>query len=118
MVKKILLDTNFILDCIKFHLDIKSEISKVLDENFSLNIFDVTKKELREKKYENIALELINRFNVNIFNTDSSNVDQAIFALDKKDLIVATSDKKLKEKLKNSNIPILVIRQKRHLKLI
>ncbi|MEK6861800.1 MAG: PIN domain-containing protein [Nanoarchaeota archaeon] len=118
MVKNIILDTNFILDCIKFKIDIKSEISRILDENFILSIFTVTKRELHNKKNENLALQLLEKMNVNIIDTSSHNVDSAILSLDNNNTIVATADKKLKEKLKNRNIPILVIREKKHLKLV
>ena len=118
MIKNIILDTNFILDCIKFHIDIRSEISRTLYENFTLSIFNITKKELRGKKYENLAMQVLDKMNVNIIESNALNVDQAILSLDKNNLMVATSDKKLKEKLKKANIPILVIREKQHLRLI
>ena len=118
MPKTIILDTNFILDSIKFKIDIRSEISRVLDESFTLSIFNITKNELRGKEHGKLALQLLEKLNVNLLETTQPNVDSAILHLDNNNLIVATADKKLKEKLKKRNIPILVIRQKQHLKLI
>lgn len=117
-MKQIILDTNFILDCIKYKIDIKSEIAKIIDENFTLSIFNITKREISGKKDERLALQILKKINPDILETDSDNVDRAILSLNKKNIIVATHDRKLKEKLKKAFIPVITIREKQYLRLI
>ncbi|CAB3289226.1 protein of unknown function [Methanocaldococcus lauensis] len=55
--------------------------------------------------------------NYKIVNTNSENyADEAIlkYALQNKNVIVATNDKELKEKLIENNIPVMVVRQKKY----
>ena len=121
-MKKILLDTNFLLVPFQFKVDIFKEIDRIIDEKYELFIVDKTKEELeklikggkeKERKAARLALQLIKKFNIKIINTQGDNVDDIIVNLKDKDTIVATQDKELRKRLRGD---VIVLRQKKYLK--
>jgi len=110
-MKKIILDTNFILSCLNFKIDFISEIKRILSFNYNLNIFKGTLKELEGKKLEKLAKDIIKKQNIKVINSKNSYVDEDILSL-KGDYIIATNDKKLIKKLK---LPVIRIKQKKYL---
>ena len=121
-MKKIILDTNFLMLPGQFKVDIFKEIDRIIDEKYEIFIVDKTKDELeklikggkeKEIKAAKLALQLIKKFNVKIINTQGDNVDDIIVQLKDKDTIVATMDKELRKRLKGD---VIVLRQKKYLK--
>lgn len=116
-MKRILLDTDFILMCVRWKVDLFSEFSRVLDFNFEVCIFDKTLEELKGKEDEKLALNMVKDFEV-ISTKSRKTVDELLLDYGRGGgVIVATQDKVLKEKLKNSRIPIITIRKRSHLEL-
>ncbi|MEK6934795.1 MAG: hypothetical protein AABW46_02865 [Nanoarchaeota archaeon] len=115
-MKNIILDTDFILSSIKCKIDINGQLKELLDSNFKISYLDKTLDELKNKKQEKLAKELIEKFN-KIKTTKNTNVDNLILNIVKKDksLVVATQDKELKEKLKKGKIAVITIRQQKYL---
>lgn len=113
-MKKIILDTDFILHSINFKIDIKENLQKICDFNFSINILDQTLNELKGKPSEKLAFQIIKLFNI-IKTTQDKSVDDLL--LEQENIIVATVDKDLKEKLKKRKIPIITIKQKSYYKI-
>lgn len=112
----IILDTDFLLNSLKYKIDILSEFSRILDEKFKVNILDKTLDELKGKKLERLAKNFIESKNINIIKTDKlKNVDNLILDLADKNIAIATQDKGLKRKLKEKNIQTITIRQKKYL---
>ena len=111
---KIILDTDFLLTSLKFKVDLISEIERILDFKYKIFVIDKTLDELKNKKLEKLALELIKRFNI-IETKKDKIVDDLILELKDDNIIVATQDKELKKKLKREKIPIITIRQKKYL---
>lgn len=127
-MKKIILDTNFLLIPYQFHVDIFSEIERIMQTPYQLCIVDKTIDELHNicvserdkyKKGASIALELIDKKGIHILKTEKNkNVDDLILNLVKRDeYIVATQDMPLKRKLRLKYIQIIDLRQKKYLKL-
>lgn len=124
-MKKIILDTNFLMIPYQFNVDIFEEINRIMEEEYELIILDkiieelekITKSKGKDAAAAKIALGLIEVKNVKIINTNEKKVDNAIVALADKDSIVATNDKVLKEKLKNKNIRIIYLRNKKYLEM-
>ncbi len=121
-MKKILVDTNFLLIPFQFKVDIFKEIDRIVDEKYEIFIIDKTIGELeklikggkeKERKVARMALQLIKKFNIKIINTQGDNVDDIIVKLKDKDTIVATMDKELRKRLKGD---VIVLRQKKYLK--
>ena len=121
-MKKILVDTNFLLIPFQFKVDIFKEIDRIIDEKYEIFIIDKTIGELeklikggkeKEIKAARLALQLIKKFNIKIINAQGDNVDDIIVQLKDKDTIVATMDKELRKRLKGD---VIVLRQKKYLK--
>jgi rRNA-processing protein FCF1 len=112
---KVLLDTNFILTCIKQKIDFLSAPyefllpEEVLDE---LKIISKRKGEkIKDKSAAGIALIVIK--DLDKVRLDNKNVDKGIieYAKNHKDIVVATLDAEIKEKIGKS----MVIKNKKNL---
>lgn len=118
-MKTIILDTDFIINSIKNNIDMEMLIKELCIDQVKISLLDKTIEELKNKSLENIILSRIKKFDI-IKTKKNNNVDNLIMDLikNRKNIIVATQDRKLKEKLKKGKIPIITIRQKKHLILI
>jgi len=127
-MKKILLDTNFLLIPFQFNVDIFSEIDRIMLEHYALFVLDKTVDELkkiiagREQKQINkraakLALQLIKAKDVKILQTDLDlPVDDIIAGL--KGYIVSTQDMDLKRRLKANDVKVITLRAKKKLILV
>ncbi len=112
----IILDTNILLTALGYKIDIVREMARIMDTSYSLAIIDKTLQELEGKKMGKIAQQYIKKQNIAIIPTaQDKNVDNLILDHALPGTIIATQDKKLKEKLKKRKMGIIVIRQKRYL---
>ncbi len=124
-MKKIILDTNFVLIPAQFNVDIFSEIDRICNFEYSLCVLDKTFDELKNiiekqrgkhKQAALLALKLLKAKKVKVVRTkEDKSVDELLIDLAKdKDVIVATQDRLLKKKLKK---PVIMLRQRRYLKM-
>lgn len=123
-MKKAILDTNFILTCVKQKIDFLDEIKfmgikvlipeEVLDE---VRKIMNSKKKLHFREDAKLALKILNKNGFKKIKLGTAHVDKGLvnFAEKNKDVIVATLDKELKKKIKK---PKLVIRGKKKLEII
>lgn len=96
-----------------------------MEEEYELIIFDKMIDELekiaelkgKDATAARIALGLIKKKEVKIISTNEKTVDNAIIDSVDENTIVATNDKVLKEKLKNKNIKIIYLRNKKYLEM-
>lgn len=115
-MKKIILDTNFLLTALKFKVDIFSELDRICNFNYKVGILDKSLEELKRKKLEKLALEYIKKKGIDIIKTkDNKIVDDLL--LEFNDSIIATQDKKLKEKLKKKKIKRIILKKRKFLVL-
>ncbi|MBT3985100.1 hypothetical protein HOD38_00500 [archaeon] len=122
-MKKILLDTNFLMAIYQFKIDIFEETKNALMENVEFFIIDKTKNELEkliktsklsDSQAAKFALKVLEKKPIKIIKTaENTYVDDLI--LEQKGYIVATVDKELKQKLKKEKIQILTIKQKKYI---
>lgn len=128
-MKRIILDTNFLLIPAQFRVDIFSEIERIMDVPYRLCIVDSTIDELnkiretasgKDKQAAALALQLLKAKKVEHLKTEKNlNTDKLIVELSKQaDYVVATQDMDLKRVLKQNNVQLIVLRQKKHLKLV
>ncbi len=112
-MKFTLLDTNFILTCIKQKIDFFEELKFM---GFEIIIPDKVIDELKKLKQTSI-LKLLEKNNLRKIVLTGKNVDNAIINYVNKnpDIFVATLDKELQRKLKNRKI---IIRGKKKLDII
>ena len=125
-MKKIILDTNFLLIPIQFKLDIFSEIDKICLFKYELCIVDKTVDELKNiigkqkgkhKLAAKIALQLIKKKNIAKIKTKQGKVDDLILGSLDKDTILATQDALLRKKAVKKGIKTIVLRYKKYLVL-
>ena len=128
-MKRIILDTNFIIDSLKFWVDIIEGLKQIADFEYKVFILDKTLEELekiikeqrgKDKELAQLALKLIKIKNIETLKTESiKNADNCLIELaNSPDTIIATHDRALKAKIKEKNRPLLIIRQKNYLKII
>ena len=126
-MRRIILDTNFLLIPIQFKVDIFSEISRICEFNYKLKIFEQSISELKniiekqkgkDRKAAQFALKIINEKNLELIKSEKKDVDYLILKNITKDDIVATQDLILKRKLHDKNVSVIILRQKKYLKLI
>ena len=122
-MKKVLLDTSFILTCIRnkidFFEDIQSMGSKILIPKQVIQEIEnisKSKKKLHFREEAQIALKLLRKSKFRKIDLKTKNTDNGISKYSKEhDIIVATLDREIKNKIKNSK---LVIRGKKKLEVI
>ena len=111
----IILDTDFILHSIENRVDFFEELRRISQFKYNLCVIDKTLEELKNKKNEKLALSLLKN-RVKIIKTKrDKKVDDLILELKTKNIIVCTTDKELKEKLKKRNIPVICLRKRKYL---
>jgi rRNA-processing protein FCF1 len=122
---KVIIDTNFLLIPGTLGVDIFSQLYSI-DPSAELCIIDRTIDELekikrKQKKFKQaaeLALQLIKANKVKAIKTEKvKNVDQIIAEKAEKGYVVATQDKLLKKQLREKHIPVIILRQKKYLKL-
>lgn len=110
---QILLDTNFILHSIKKKIPLTNLTTQTFLSNITINIPRCVFSEL-EKLKNFLAIKLLNNTNHNKLICDHKGdyADDCIYnrAVMNRCYIVATSDKGLKNRLRNSAIPIVYVK--------
>lgn len=110
----IVLDTDFLLSSIEFKVDIFTELKRICNFPYQIAVLDKTLEELENKKNSKLALNLIEKNKVKAITTKKDKIVDDLL-LEQNNIIVATQDKALKEKLKKRRLPIITIRQKKYL---
>ena len=125
MTLKILVDTNFLLDVLRYKLDFS--IFQEFEESVELFISSETLREIKsmanrktkEGRLAIVALKLIESQKIKIVQSLKKEVDEDLLELAKKEgFIVATNDKDLKEKLKKENVRIICLRNKKKIEVM
>ena len=114
-MKQVLLDTNFIMSCARQKIDFFEQIplmgleilipKQVIHE---LKILSKSKDGAYIREDADLAMKLLNRNKFTLMKLRRNDVDRGIEELagEDKDLIIATLDKELKSKIKNSKMII------------
>lgn len=126
-MKKIFLDTNFLMYSYQFNIDIFEEINRIIEESYEICILDniidelnriITEQKGKDKYSAKFALSLIKKKDIQIIASDkTSKVDDILASLgEDPDNIIATQDIGLKRRLRNKKI--ITIRQRNHLVIV
>lgn len=115
-MRKIILDTNFLIDLMKFRIEL-DEIEDLLIEPYELLTISSVIEELKkiDSKNAKLALKLVELKNIGILKTKEKDADMAILNLADKNSVVATNDINLRKKLKALSIKTIYLRAKKHL---
>ncbi len=117
-MKTAILDTDFLINCVKNNIHFVEEIKKICDFKVKLCILNKTFDELENKENFKLIKEIIDKENICIIKTEKNkNVDDLILDIVNENYVVATQDQELKRKLKEKGISIITIRQKNYLVL-
>jgi rRNA-processing protein FCF1 len=123
-MKKALLDTNFIITCIREKIDFFEDLKLqgfqiIIPREVILEIERISnsRKKLKFRNEAEIALKLLKANQFKKISLNTRNVDNGISKMAKKDseVFVGTLDRELKKKIPNSKI---VIRGKKKLEVI
>lgn len=118
---KVLLDTNFILTCVKQKIDFEELANKIIDGQIEWIIPNDVLKELdkfSDKNLSKLSLELLDNLKPKIIDLEGKNpnIDEKIARyIQGEKIVLATLDRGLKSKVNNQ---ILTIRGKKMLELI
>ena len=127
-MKKIILDTDFLIHCAKFKIDYTAELTRILDFKFEPVIIDKTIDELdgviersrgKEKDAAKLAKTVLKHKNIEQVKTAKNRIVDVLILniVNKDDYVVATMDAELKRELKKKGVPVVVIRQKKYLQM-
>ena len=124
-MKRIILDTNFLLIPLQSKVDIFAELQRICPFPYEVCILKQTYDELesisknargRDKEAAQLGLKLLKAKDIKIIPGKPALVDDILAELSQDpDVIVATQDRALKHRLKHAKI---VLRQKQYLALI
>ena len=112
---KIILDTNFLIDCIRFKIDIKSEFrgnELFIVESIIPEIERITKRKTKESSLAKIVLEIIS--NLKTLKSIQKETDDSLIEYSKEGYAIATQDRTLKNKIKKTGGKTIYIRQKKY----
>lgn len=127
-MEQVILDTNFLMIPFQFKVDIFQELERIMETPYEVCILDKTIDELdniidkqkgKHRDMAKMAKKLVENKNICILKTDKlKNVDQILLEkAEKNSFITATQDIELKQRLKQKKIKIIVLRQKKYLKI-
>ena len=114
-MRKIVLDTNFLVNCVKFKIDFFTELERICTFPYKIYVLDQTLREIEQVKPKELGLLKIFLQKIEILKSEKDYVDDELIDLSSKVIIIATQDQELKSKLKK---PIIIIRQKKYLTLV
>lgn len=124
---KILLDTNFLLLPAMFRVDIFAEVERVVGGSHEFFTINPVVRELRglamgkgkDCRAAKVGLQLLEKENVEVLETDEENADEAILKMvEKEDFVVATQDAELRERVREKNRKVIYLRAKQYLVLV
>jgi len=125
MTIKVLLDTNFFLDLIRYRNDfslfenLEERVELFVTSEVVRELKSIANKKTKEGRLALIALELIKNQKIRVVKSLKRNVDEDLIALARNEgFIVATNDKDLKEKLKKENIKVICLRDKKKIEVV
>jgi len=126
-MRRIFLDTNFIIKCIEWKIDLIGELRRICDFAYEIVLLDRVMDELAEfaaqggKKKEtvNVALLVLNKNGAkNVASGETGLVDDILVKIATKNDAVATQDQALKRRLKEKGVPVIIIREKGYLEFV
>ena len=126
-MKRIIIDTNFLMIPLQFRVDIFSEFNRICGFNYKLFIFEQSVNELKniiadqsgkDRKAAQFALKLIKLKNIGTIKSEQNNVDRSILDNVNNDTIIATQDINLKKELLKKGASVIILRQKKYLQYI
>ena len=120
---KILLDSNFLIDCIRFKVFL-DEINNLLTEPYTFATLDTVINELSKISakrtqvagHAKLALTMMNTYSIEVMKVGRKYPDDAMVEYSKANkIIVATNDVKLRRRLRTLGRKSIYLKGKKHL---
>ena len=114
---KIILDTNFLIDCLRFNIDIKTELAGnelFVSKSILFEIEKIIERKTKESSLAKSVLKFIKENNFKVLESEDE-VDESLISYSRQGYVIATHDRELKTRLKKAGAKIMYIRQKRYL---
>ncbi|MBS3172722.1 hypothetical protein J4438_04075 [Candidatus Woesearchaeota archaeon] len=115
----IILDSDFLVNAVKYKIDVIEKIKEEYPE-LKIAVVDKTLDELKRIDIldSKLALKLIEIKKIEVIKTNKDKIaDDLIFDIVKEKDIVATQDKEFKRRLKEKNIKVITIKQKKYIEI-
>ena len=123
VAKRIIFDTNFLVDIVKFKIDL-GDIDKLITRPYRFETIGSVVSELKKinNKNSKVALKIIYEKKFKILKARHKNVDDEIVDIVKKNErdkkpVVATNDTKLRKRIKALDAKVIYLRAKKHLEV-
>jgi len=126
-VKKIILDTNFLVDLFRFKLG----FDEIEDAVGAPCVFLIVRQSIDElkgmkNKYAKVGLVFIDSGKIKLISSAGRTADDAIMSLLKnakkkkeiKKIAVATNDAKLRKRIKTLGVKVIYLRARKHLEIM
>jgi len=125
---RVLLDTNFLMLPIRFGVDLRPELGRVIEASFSLATTPAVidelrrlKKNVKTRESKNIDFALASAEGMekvdDVLLPDEDVDDQLVRLSETEDLIVATTDSELRKRIRQKGKPVVFLRQRRFLSI-
>ncbi len=123
---RVLLDTNFLMLPVRFGIDIRSELGRIIEASFSLATTPAVLDELRRLK-ANVKTRESKNIDFGLAMAESmeklddtlrpeEDVDDQLVRLSEREgLVVATTDAELRRRIRREGHPVVFMRQRRYL---
>lgn len=119
-MKKIILDTNFIVAPFQLSVDVFDELERLYPYGEVYTLDDVIQeaKSIESGKYRELVVKLVNTQDIEVLETEGEgSVDDLLVEL-ADEYVIATNDKELKERLLGKDAEVVIIRSKNHLEAL
>lgn len=118
---KVVLDSNFLLLPFQFKVDIFEELKRIMDAKYEIYVTDGVIMELEKMSNARgtkgrLAREALKiAVSLNKISAGISDVDDELFGLASKEVLICTNDKALKERIRKKRAPVIYLKQKKYL---
>ncbi|MEM4337076.1 MAG: nucleotide-binding protein [Candidatus Woesearchaeota archaeon] len=124
-LKRIILDTNFLLIPYQFKVDIFSEIERICNFKYEIYVLDKTVKELekivneqkgKNKEAARLGLTILKRKDLKIIpSVSQKSADEILIEMADNDTIIATQDSAVRKAVKEKLANVIFLRNKKYL---
>jgi rRNA-processing protein FCF1 len=125
---RVLLDTNFLMLPIRFGVDLRPELGRVIEASFSLATTPAVidelrrlKKNVKTRESKNIDFALASAEGMekvdDVLLPEEDVDDQLVRLCETEDVIVATTDSELRKRIRRKGKPVVFLRQRRFLSI-
>ncbi len=119
-MKKIILDTNFLVAPFQLNLSVFDELERLYPHAETYTLEDVIQeaKSIESGKYKALVHKLVETQDMEVLETEGSgSVDDLLVDL-ADEYVIATNDRELKQRLLEKDAEVVIIRSKNHLEAL